>query len=130
MSGTRLSVIVHVRLEEIQVEAAEVRIDLVDAGDDILASGAVLLQAKEPERAFRVRADSRIVRRHEVWGTLLSLYEVVHLRWQVQVLDPVGRMLGRTTLEYEMREDDGKPVQPRRTSATATEVRFSGRREG
>lgn len=103
--GRGLGVLVCVRLKEVQVEAAEVRFDLVDADDEILASGSVLLRVneRESERPFRVRADPRLVRRHGVWGTLLSLYETVHLRWQVQVVDATGRVLGRTTLVYEMR---------------------------
>ncbi|MDC3960744.1 hypothetical protein KEG38_43225 [Polyangium jinanense] len=100
-----LGILVRVRLEAVQVEAAEVRFDLVDADDDILASGSVLLrgEASEAERSFRVRAEPRIVRRHVVWGVLLSMYEAVHLRWQVHVVDPTGRVLARKILEDEMR---------------------------
>jgi hypothetical protein len=99
-----LGIRVRVHLEAVQVVPAEVHFDLVDADDEILASGSVLLRvdAPESERSFRVRAEPRIVQRHVVWGVLLSMYETVHLRWEVQVVDPTGRMLGRKTLEDEM----------------------------
>jgi len=99
-----LGLLVRVRLEAVQVEPAEVRFDLVDADDDILASGFVLLRmdAPESERVFRVRAEPSIVRRHVIWGVVLSMYERVHLRWLVQVVDPTGRVLGRKMLEDEM----------------------------
>ncbi len=104
--GRGLGVLVQLRLEGVQQSApAELRFDLVDADDEILASGFVVLGVDEHKtaRSFRVRADPRIVRRHMVWGALLSCYETVHLRWQVQVVDATGRVLGRQTVEYEMR---------------------------
>ncbi|MDI3291871.1 hypothetical protein [Polyangium sp. 15x6] len=102
--GRGLSILVQVRLEAIQQGApAEVWADLVDADDEILASGSVDLGANDPTaQSFRVRADPRVVRKHTVWGVLLSLYETVHLRWQVQVVDGAGQVLGRRSVEYEM----------------------------
>ncbi|MDC3959016.1 hypothetical protein [Polyangium jinanense] len=102
--GRGLSVLVQVQLEEIrQVAPAEVWLDLVDADDEILASSSVELGANDDTApSFRVRADPRVVRKHTVWGVLLSLYETVHLRWQVQVVDRSGRVLGRRSVEYEM----------------------------
>ncbi|MDI1480304.1 hypothetical protein [Polyangium sp. y55x31] len=102
--GRGLSVFVQVRLEEIrQAAPAEVWLDLVDADDEILASSSVELAANDAAASsFRVRADPRVVRKHTVWGVLLSLYETVHLRWQVQLLDKAGRVLGRRSVECEM----------------------------
>lgn len=102
--GRGLSIFVEVRLEEIQQAApAEVWLDLVDADDEVLASSSVELATNdEAAPSFRVRADPRVVRKHMVWGVLLSLYETVHLRWQVQLLDKAGQVLGRRSVEYEM----------------------------
>ena len=99
-----LGILVRVRHEAVQVEPAEVRFDLVDADDDVLASGSVLLRvdASESERSLRVRAEPSIVRRHVIWGVLLSMHERVHLRWQVAVINPNGRVLARKTLEHVM----------------------------
>ncbi|MDI1480389.1 hypothetical protein [Polyangium sp. y55x31] len=44
-----------------------------------------------------------MVRKHVIWGALLSCCETVHLRWQVQVVDRGGQVLGRRMVGHEMR---------------------------
>ena len=84
-----------------------VRYTILDPVDGVLACGVVEVPPPKTSlvQRVRLRTSLAILMAHASWGAFLDCGQSVHLRWQVQLVDRRGRVIGRDVLAQEIYTD-------------------------
>ncbi|MDI3284716.1 hypothetical protein [Polyangium sp. 15x6] len=98
--GKGLSAFVRSELKNRHGTPTSLRYILLDAADERLAEGYVMITRIE-RTVVEVPMD--ILEGHTVWGAMLALGDVVVLRWRSELRDPSGQLLARKTYACEYR---------------------------
>lgn len=105
--GQGLDVVVCIERTSRRKKQLWVRVEVVDPVDEVLTSHAIEVPApkKSLVQRVRVRCDLRALSDHESWGAMLDLGESVHMRWRVEIVDRLGKLVAEDLLEHELYAD-------------------------
>jgi len=105
--GHGFDVVVLVERSSRQRALVWVRYTILDPLDGVLGCGTT----KVPPLTYslvqrvRLRKNFRVLAEHTSWGAFLDCGQSVHVRWQVELVDRHGQVIGRDELAQELYAD-------------------------